>query len=119
MVRLDPSPKWDTFAKTVKRHDLSVAQRKDYVKAVLCLQSKSPKSPRDQFPGALNRYDDFVATHESMAFELHSTVSSLALFQFRVLLTVNSPISSRRIVCTSGPMKRHFVKSVDTLAISL
>jgi hypothetical protein len=63
-------------ADMLRRHDLSEAQKTDYINAVLCLQKKPPKSPRDQFPGALNRYDDFVATHESMAFELHSTVGS-------------------------------------------
>jgi tyrosinase len=57
------------------RSDLSEAQRKEYIAAVLCLQKLPPKSPRDKFPGALNRFDDFVATHESMAMELHSTVS--------------------------------------------
>jgi len=49
------------------------AQRIEYTTAVLCLQSKPPKSPRDLYPGALSRYDDFVATHETMALELHST----------------------------------------------
>jgi tyrosinase len=57
------------------RHDMPEAQRIEYTNAILCLQSKPPKSPRDLYPGALNRYDDFVATHETMALELHSTVS--------------------------------------------
>ncbi|KAF4637486.1 hypothetical protein G7Y89_g594 [Cudoniella acicularis] len=71
-----PSPSGCTLQNAVRRmewSDLSETQRKSYIKAVLCLQSKPPKSPRDQFPGALNRFDDFVATHESMAVELHST----------------------------------------------
>lgn len=54
-------------------------QRIEYTKAVVCLQSLPPKSPRNLYPGALNRYDDFVATHETMALELHSQVSWLEL----------------------------------------
>jgi hypothetical protein len=57
------------------RSDLSIPQRKEYIQAVLCLQSKAPISPRDKFPGAKNRYDDFVAAHQSLAIMLHSTVS--------------------------------------------
>ncbi|KAL1859683.1 hypothetical protein VTK73DRAFT_7501 [Phialemonium thermophilum] len=51
--------------------DLSVAQREEYVQAVLCLQKKPPKAPRDKVPGSLSRYDDFVATHITQAMLLH------------------------------------------------
>jgi hypothetical protein len=57
------------------RHDLTLAQRQEYTKAVLCLQSKAPIAPKKQLPGSMNRFDDFVATHESQVSELHSTVS--------------------------------------------
>jgi tyrosinase len=56
------------------RGDMTDPQRKEYIDAVLCLQKKPPKAPKDKFPGALNRYDDFVATHESQAMQLHSEV---------------------------------------------
>ncbi|KAK3339748.1 hypothetical protein B0T25DRAFT_618289 [Lasiosphaeria hispida] len=51
--------------------DLSVPEREDYVKAVLCLMSKPAKAPKDEAPGALSRFDDFVATHMTMAGQLH------------------------------------------------
>ncbi|KAH8653070.1 hypothetical protein BGZ60DRAFT_533264 [Tricladium varicosporioides] len=63
----------ETAVRRMEWGDLSETQRKEYIKAVLCLQKLPPKSPRDKYPGALNRFDDFVATHESMAGELHST----------------------------------------------
>lgn len=71
------NPKMSSYADLQWRSDLPEAQRKEYIQAVLCLQSKPPISPRDLYPGALNRYDDFVATHESLAMELHSDASSL------------------------------------------
>ncbi|KAE9363228.1 Di-copper centre-containing protein [Stipitochalara longipes BDJ] len=63
----------ETAVKRMEWSDLPEAQRKEYTKAVLCLQSKPPISPRSTYPGALSRFDDFVATHESMVGELHST----------------------------------------------
>ncbi|KAI5297193.1 hypothetical protein KEM56_005005 [Ascosphaera pollenicola] len=42
---------------------LSKQERKDYINAVLCLQSKPGITPRDEWPGVRTRYDDFVATH--------------------------------------------------------
>lgn len=52
--------------------DLSVAEREDYIKAVLCLQSKPSKAPKGEVPGALSRFDDFVATHMMQSPMLHS-----------------------------------------------
>ncbi|KAK3349056.1 hypothetical protein B0T25DRAFT_233859 [Lasiosphaeria hispida] len=51
--------------------DLSVAEREDYVKAVQCLMKLPPKAPKDKYPGALSRFDDFVAYHMTHAMELH------------------------------------------------
>ncbi|KAF2638844.1 Di-copper centre-containing protein [Massarina eburnea CBS 473.64] len=65
-----------TLEKAVKRqewHDLTVAQREEYIRAVLCLQSKPPKANQTEYPGVMNRYDDFVLTHETQAMHLHST----------------------------------------------
>ena len=73
---------WNTKmikANSLSRHDMPLAQRKEYTKAVLCLQSKAPIAPKKTFPGSMNRFDDFVATHESQVSELHSTVSPLQL----------------------------------------
>lgn len=67
-----------TLENAVRRmewHDLTVPQREEYIRAVLCLQSKPPKADTKKYPGVLNRYDDFVLTHETQAMHLHSTVS--------------------------------------------
>ena len=73
----------------VVRSDLSVAEREEYIKAVLCLQSKPAKAPKDKVPGAKSRYDDFVATHATQAMMLHDTVSSdqTRVFEGHLLLT--------------------------------
>ncbi|OAA65840.1 putative domain, di-copper centre [Niveomyces insectorum RCEF 264] len=51
--------------------DLSVPEREEYIKAVLCLQKLPAKAPKDQFPGAVSRFDDFVAFHMTQAMMLH------------------------------------------------
>jgi tyrosinase len=51
--------------------DLSVTEREEYVAAVQCLMKLPPKAPKDKYPGALSRYDDFVAYHMTHAAELH------------------------------------------------
>lgn len=53
---------------------MTIAQREEYIQAVLCLQSKPPKADQKKYPGVRNRYDDFVLTHETQATHLHSTV---------------------------------------------
>ncbi|PSN60925.1 Di-copper centre-containing protein [Corynespora cassiicola Philippines] len=60
-------------ARRLEWHDMTVAQRQDYINAVLCLQSKPPKADQKKYPGVMNRYDDFVLTHETQAVHLHST----------------------------------------------
>ncbi|OCK98505.1 Di-copper centre-containing protein [Cenococcum geophilum 1.58] len=52
---------------------LSARERKDYINAVKCLASKPNKTPASQFPGARNRYDDFVATHMNQTLSIHGT----------------------------------------------
>ena len=56
------------------RHDLTIPQREEYIRAVLCLQSMPPKADQKKYPGLMTRYDDFVLTHETQAMHLHSTV---------------------------------------------
>lgn len=53
------------------RSDLSVEQREEYVAAVKCLMKKPPKADKIRFPGALSRFDDFVAYHMTHAMQLH------------------------------------------------
>ncbi len=61
-------------ANVVDRSDLSNEQREEYVGAVKCLMKLPPQSPKERFPGALNRFDDFVAYHMTHAAQLHDTI---------------------------------------------
>lgn len=100
------------------RHDLTVAQREEYIQAVLCLQKKPPKADKTKYPGVMSRYDDFVLTHETQAMHLHSTVSRT----YNLLTTSSenkiSRISSLLIVCIYGRTRRHFVRNVVILDTS-
>ena len=51
--------------------DLSVAEREEYVLAVKCLMDLPGRAPKERFPGAISRWDDFVAYHMTHAAELH------------------------------------------------
>ena len=42
---------------------LSKKERRSYVDAVLCLQTKEARTPSSIIPGAKTRFDDFVGTH--------------------------------------------------------
>ncbi|KAF2867040.1 hypothetical protein BDV95DRAFT_631483 [Massariosphaeria phaeospora] len=63
----------ENAARRQEWHDMTVAHREEYIAAVLCLQSKPPKADQAKYPGVMNRYDDFVLTHETQAMHLHST----------------------------------------------
>ncbi|KAK3319573.1 hypothetical protein B0T19DRAFT_445378 [Cercophora scortea] len=54
--------------------DLSVTQREEYVAAVKCLMNLPARAPKDKYPGALSRFDDFVAYHMTHAAQLHDTI---------------------------------------------
>ncbi|KAM0136979.1 hypothetical protein ACHAP3_004317 [Botrytis cinerea] len=85
--------KYDQYIKTSTKHNrvgctsqnivyrqewgsLSERSRKDYIKAVQCLQSKPPRSTKEDVPGARSRYDDFSATHIKVTPYVHFSVSS-------------------------------------------
>lgn len=52
-----------------------MAQRKDYISAVLCLQSLPTRSDNATVPGARSRFDDFVVGHIKFTLSIHATVS--------------------------------------------
>ncbi|KAK1827501.1 hypothetical protein QBC39DRAFT_175773 [Podospora conica] len=52
--------------------DLTKAQRKDYIDAVLCLQSKPPLTAH-QAPGAKSRFDDYVVVHVQQTHRNHGS----------------------------------------------
>lgn len=67
------------------RSSLSEDQRKNYTKAVKCLQSRPSRTPSREVPGSRSRYDDFLATHINQTLSIHGTVShrikNLIIFQ--------------------------------------
>jgi len=70
-----PEQVWGAdHADQLHRSDLTVPQREAYISAVLCLQKLPPRAPKDKFPGALSRFDDFVAFHMTEAMMLHDPV---------------------------------------------
>lgn len=61
---------------------LSEAQRKDYIKAVQCLQEKPARTPSTVAPGAKTRFDDFVATHINQTLTIHYTANFLSWHRY-------------------------------------
>jgi tyrosinase len=68
------------------RADLSETQRQEYVAAVKCLMKLPPKSDKSRFPGALSRYDDFVAYHMTHAMQLHDNMHLFGAHKYYVWL---------------------------------
>ncbi|EPS42846.1 hypothetical protein H072_3151 [Dactylellina haptotyla CBS 200.50] len=60
---------------------LSSREKKEYIRAVLCLQSKPAKSGA-LAPGARSRFDDFVATHINQTFVIHATGNFLSWHRY-------------------------------------
>lgn len=60
---------------TQNRGDISKAERREYIAAMLCLMSKPSQLDQTEYPGAKTRYDDFVAVHMNQTLTIHGTVS--------------------------------------------
>lgn len=65
----------------VTRSTLSSREKKAYISAVLCLQSK-PSQLGALAPGARSRFDDFVATHANQTFSIHATGNFLSWHRY-------------------------------------
>ncbi|KAM3069614.1 hypothetical protein ACMFMG_005716 [Clarireedia jacksonii] len=50
---------------------MSPQSRKEYIRAVKCLQAKPPRSSKQEVPGARTRYDDFSAQHIKASPSVH------------------------------------------------
>jgi tyrosinase len=68
---------------TLCRSTLSNSNKKKYIDAVLCLQSKPAKSGSIT-PGARSRYDDFLATHINQTLTIHGTGNFLSWHRYFV-----------------------------------
>ncbi|KAH9214621.1 hypothetical protein DL95DRAFT_435895 [Leptodontidium sp. 2 PMI_412] len=76
-----------TVKNAVKRRewgDLSSPDKKKYIAAVLCLQSKPSKTPASVAPGARSRYDDFVLVHINQTLTIHATGNFLSWHRYFV-----------------------------------
>ncbi|KAK3899123.1 hypothetical protein C8A05DRAFT_37278 [Staphylotrichum tortipilum] len=62
--------------------DISAADKKAYIAAVLCIQKKPSKLDPNKFPGAKSRYDDFVVVHMNQTLSIHSTGSFLSWHRY-------------------------------------
>jgi len=62
--------------------DLSASQRKSYTAAVLCLMDSPSQLPTGKFPGAHNRYEDFVVVHMQQTLTIHNTGSFLSWHRY-------------------------------------
>ena len=56
----------------VCRSTLTPAERIDYTDSVKCLMGKPSRISSDLAPGALSRYDDFIATHINKTLQVHT-----------------------------------------------
>lgn len=65
--------------------DLTAAQRKEYIAAVLCLQN-TPAKTSSQAPGAKSRFDDYVVVHVQQTPRNHGSVIQLLLQPINILL---------------------------------
>lgn len=65
---------------------MSAEAREDYIAAVLCLQALPSKIPAGIVPGAISRYDDFVATHINNTRNIHLDGKFLSWHRQFVLL---------------------------------
>lgn len=65
--------------------DMTDEQRSDFINATLCLMKAPSKAPKDQFPGAKTRMDDFVAYHMTNAGTLHDTIGLFPAHKYFLL----------------------------------
>ncbi|KAG7291946.1 hypothetical protein NEMBOFW57_001975 [Staphylotrichum longicolle] len=62
--------------------DISAADKKAYIAAMLCILKKPSKLDPNKFPGAKSRYDDFVVVHMNQTLSIHSTGSFLSWHRY-------------------------------------
>jgi tyrosinase len=62
--------------------DITAAEKKAYIAAVLCIAQKPSKLPAAQYPGAKSRYDDFVAIHIKNTMSIHGTANFLSWHRY-------------------------------------
>ncbi|CAI4215531.1 unnamed protein product [Parascedosporium putredinis] len=64
--------------------DISTTERKAYLDGVLCLLNTPSKLDPARYPGAKNRYDDFVVVHMNQTLSIHGTGNFLVWHRYYV-----------------------------------
>ncbi|KAF2170345.1 hypothetical protein M409DRAFT_64119 [Zasmidium cellare ATCC 36951] len=77
------SCRFDAAKKRVEWDALCDDEKRDYINAVRCLQTR-PSISGELVPGARNRYDDFVGTHINQTLSIHSTGNFLTWHRYFV-----------------------------------
>ncbi|KAK3214119.1 hypothetical protein GRF29_28g2082966 [Pseudopithomyces chartarum] len=62
--------------------DITAAEKKAYIAAVLCLTKAPSKLSATQYPGAKSRYDDFVVIHMKNTLSVHGTGNFLSWHRY-------------------------------------
>lgn len=70
------------FSNICYRGTLSKKEKKSYIDAVKCLQSKPSKSPASFAAGAKTRFDDWVAVHLNQTQMIHYTGNFLTWHRY-------------------------------------
>ncbi|KAI0593553.1 Di-copper centre-containing protein [Biscogniauxia sp. FL1348] len=65
---------------------LSDGEKRAYIDAVKCLQSKPARTPASAAPGAKTRFDDFVGTHINQTQTIHYTGNFLSWHRYFIWL---------------------------------
>ncbi|TPX17312.1 uncharacterized protein E0L32_012226 [Thyridium curvatum] len=108
-MSMNPANGGCTLETAVKRKewsDLSIEERKDYIQAVLCLQSRPAKTSA-RAPGAKSRFDDYVVVHIQQTPAVHGSVSPPSVI-------ISSPYGNRcEINCPCRPIS---YLGIDTMS---
>ncbi|ROV93754.1 hypothetical protein VSDG_06984 [Cytospora chrysosperma] len=71
---------WDSF---------TTDEKKDYIRAVRCLQTTPSLTPSELGSGIKSRYDDFIATHMNQTLSIHFTGNFLTWHRYYIQLFEN------------------------------
>jgi tyrosinase len=66
---------WWLTRTAARRNALKTTEKKEWIAAVKCLQTKPSIADPTFATGARTRYDDFVSVHMAATLEIHGTVS--------------------------------------------
>jgi len=86
----DDTCSWNNIRIRREWGSLSQTERKSYISAVKCLQSKPARTPAEVAPGAKTRFDDYVATHINQTLAIHYTGNFLVWHRYYTWLYENA-----------------------------